>query len=516
MGSEFVRLYRENIKREWKIAFFSTFVGFLIIHIYKLTNNLPNHDTLSSFYSPQDMTVSGRWFLQYACGISSYFDLPWLNGLLSAFYLGITVIFVVEVLDIQNPIVIALSGLILAASPSTTETLLFEFTADGYFLGMLLSAFAAWLSCKGTQLWHWCAAGACLCISCAIYQSYVPFAGVLCVLYLVLRLVKEEISVGASWRWIGKHVLLYGIALVSYYGIWKLILSFTERSATNYQGISEVGKIGLSTLLGGSVKSIKNLLIYFLEWNILENPITLYAVLNIVFLIALVVILVVVLVKAKIYCQPVRLLMILLCIGASVPMISLWSFVSETVQYHPMMLHSICLFYIFALILFDKWVDTRISTLFGLFLVVVVFNFAVMANISYFYLDKCSERTEYMGYRMMSQIEDFQYDDQEITGIAFIGSRAADVCISDTTPGSSIHLLSAQIESDFLYDHAHAYDWLQEKYGLDIPSASAAQRADLQTHEAVQKMGTWPEKSSIAVFDGILVIKLAESTLPQS
>lgn len=515
MGSKIARLYKEKFKREWKIAFFSAFVGFLIIHIYKLTNNLPNHDTLSSFYSPQDMTVSGRWFLQFACGISSYFDLPWLNGLLSAFYLGITVILVVELLDIQNPFVIALSGLILAASPSTTETLFFEFTADGYFLGILLSALAAYLSCRGTRLWHWVGAGVCLCISCAIYQSYVPFAAVLCTLYLVLRLINEEVSIGASWRWIGKHVLLYGISLASYYAIWKLILSLSERSATDYQGISEVGRISLSTLLGGCVKSIENIVIYYLEWNILENPITLYAVLNIVFCIALAVILVVVMVKAKIYRQPARLMMILLCLGASVPMISLWSFVSESVQYHPMMCHSICLFYMFALILFDKWVDTRISTLFGLLLAVVVFNFAVMANISYFYLDKCYERTEYMGYGMMNQIEDFQYGEQEITGIAFIGSRGADVSISETAPGSSIHLLSAQIESDFLYDHAHAYCWLQEKYGLDIPSASVTQRAYLEKHEAVQKMGTWPEKSSVSIIDGILVIKLAENTLPQ-
>lgn len=515
MGSEIARLYKEKCKREWKTAFLWAFIGFLIIHIYKFTNNLPNHDTLSSFYSPQDMTVSGRWFLQYVCGISSYFDLPWLNGILSAFYLGITALLVVELLDIRNPFVIALSALILVASPSTTETLFFGFTADGYFLGMLLSAFAALLSCKGNRLWHWAGAGVCLCISCAIYQSYVTFAAVLCILYLVLRLINEEISIGASWRWIGKHVLTYGISLAAYYAIWKLILSVSGQAATDYQGISEVGKISLSMILGGFVKSIRNILIYYLEWNVLEHPITVYGMLNIVFCIVLVSILVVVVVKAKLYRLPARLGMILLCLVASVPVISIWSFVSGSIQYHAMMLHGICLFYIFALILFDKWVDTKRSTLFGLFLSVVVFNFAVMANISYFYLEKCYEKTEYMGHRMMEQIDDLWYGEQEITGIAFIGSRDMAVTISDTPPGSRIHMLSASIEADFLYDHAHAYNWLQEKYGMDIPSASVAQREYLETHEKIQEMGTWPAKSSVSIIDGILVIKLAESTSPQ-
>ena len=80
MGESLITFYKDKVKKEWEMAFFAAFISCLLIHIYKFTNNLPNHDSFFNVYFNQDMTMSGRWFLQYACGISSYFDLPGLMG----------------------------------------------------------------------------------------------------------------------------------------------------------------------------------------------------------------------------------------------------------------------------------------------------------------------------------------------------------------------------------------------------------------------------------------------------
>ena len=76
MGTELLTFYREKIKNTWKIAFYSAFFIGLLVHIYKFTNLLPNHDSLYNFYSSQNMVASGRWFLSIACSLGSYFDLP--------------------------------------------------------------------------------------------------------------------------------------------------------------------------------------------------------------------------------------------------------------------------------------------------------------------------------------------------------------------------------------------------------------------------------------------------------
>lgn len=109
MGTNILELYKKRCKYEWKVAFISTFLIGLLTHIYKFTNTLLNHDSLYSFYHDQNIVQSGRWFLSIACSISSYFDLPWVTGLLSVVFISLTTVVITEIFEIKNPVVIALS-----------------------------------------------------------------------------------------------------------------------------------------------------------------------------------------------------------------------------------------------------------------------------------------------------------------------------------------------------------------------------------------------------------------------
>lgn len=514
MGETLLELYRTKLKKSWKTAFYAAFLACLLVHLYKFTNTLPNHDSFYNVYTDQNMTASGRWFLTYVCGISSYFDLPWLNGLLSAVYLGITAAIVAEIFDLTNPVVIVLTGAILAASPCTTETFFFEFTADGYLLGLLLSALAACLSCKGTGLGRNLLSCLFLCLSCAVYQAYVSFGAVLCICYLVHQLLNSKMTVRDAWKWIGRHVLIYVIALAAYYGLWKLILLVTGQEATSYQGISGVGQIRLSTLIGGAVKSVINLGFFFLEWNIFEHPITLYAALNIVFLLCFAAVIIVAMIKGGMIRKPAALWTVIFALVSTVPLISVWCLLSDGVSYRPMMLHSVCVYYIFSLILFDKWVKPEISTIFGLFMAVVVFNFALMANISYFYLDKCYEKSYYMGSQMMEDIEEtVRESDGQIEEIAFVGNRYAAVDISATAIGNRIHMLSTLLEEDLLYDHEHVYLYLHNVFNLDISLAKYSLVQEFENSKLMQSMDSWPSENSMRVVEGVLVVKLSDEVV---
>ena len=68
MGTNLLLFYREKVKKEWKIAFWAAFAACLLIHIYKFTNPIQNHDSMFNVYVDQNMTASGRWLLQFACG----------------------------------------------------------------------------------------------------------------------------------------------------------------------------------------------------------------------------------------------------------------------------------------------------------------------------------------------------------------------------------------------------------------------------------------------------------------
>lgn len=101
MGEGFIQFYRTRVKKSWKLAFFSAFVIGLFVHMYKFTNTLPGHDSLFNVYGTQNIVRSGRWFLAAACSFSSFFDLPWVNGILSLFWIGVAAAVIADLILIK-------------------------------------------------------------------------------------------------------------------------------------------------------------------------------------------------------------------------------------------------------------------------------------------------------------------------------------------------------------------------------------------------------------------------------
>ena len=178
MGIDLVEYICKKITKQQKLAFTSSFFATLFIHLYFLTNTLPNHDSVLNYYSTQNVLASGRWALSTACGFTSYFDLPWINGIMSSIFIGLTVTVIVTLFRIKNPILIILTGCLFAASPATTDTFFFIYTADGYMIAMFLAATAVYWSRMGEKRKiYWILSAVCICVCCGIYQAYVSACG---------------------------------------------------------------------------------------------------------------------------------------------------------------------------------------------------------------------------------------------------------------------------------------------------------------------------------------------------
>lgn len=515
MGEGILNFYRTKIKKEYKIAFFATLILALLIHIYKFTNTLPNHDSVYNYYSDQNVLGSGRWALSLACGISSYFDLPWVNGFLSCIFIALTVAVIVALFQIKNPVVIALTGGLLAASPATTETLFFLFTADGYMLAMLLAALAVWFSrIEEKRKTRHALSAVCICVACGIYQAYVSFALILAVCYLIDVLLQNKHDKRECLKWILRQAILYIAALAAYYLIWKLCMYVTGIAANTYQGISEVGAINLSTLIGGISRSIHSVLLFFLQWDIIEHGLTLYSVLNLLFLLTMAVGLIIACVKIHIFKRKWAIVLLAICLIAIIPFSCIWHFTSDSVGYRAMMLQCLTLLFILTALIYEKWTGVTLKNLLCCLLIVIIFNQGLMANISYYYMNLCYERTYADGMEMMLKIHDLQ-NEHDLKQIAVIGDRLDDVQwfekdIANTAPSGNIHMLSYLLETNLLFNSEHTIPYLHATFGLDIPAADKATCDKLAQMPDVQKMGCWPAGDSITVKDNILIIKLAD------
>lgn len=507
MGIELLHFYQNKVDRRWKIAFLSTFLIGLFVHMYKFTNTLPNHDSLGNYYSSQNVLGSGRWFLSIACGVSSYFDLPWVIGIFSLALIAVTTVIVITIFDVKNPVLIALIGALLVCFPAVAQIFFYEYTADGYMIAMVLAALTVQLSRVGDDSKLHGALSACLlCLCCAIYQAYVSFALVLALLYFMWELLENRHEQKAYTRWVRRQLVIYPVGLACYFAIWKLLMFMRpDVQVTKHQDIEHLGSITVSTILDAASSSIRTLIHFFAGSEEGRASSALYCGLNILFLICTVAIIVIAVYKSDIWKHPLRMSLFLLCMIALPFAACIWQFTSQGVIYRMRMLHSLCVLYIFATILFERYLSAKWSNLTGMLLAVIILNYGIQANIAYYHLNDCYESTYAMGTEMIARVHMLDTESQKI---AVIGNRYDEVRLNNTAQPNPSPFLSQPLETDLLYDQKHVVRFLNHTFHCDLNAVTPEERRRLINTDAVMEMGAWPASDSVQVIDDTIVIKL--------
>lgn len=541
MGSELLFLYHNKLKKNWKLAFFSAFAVGLLVHIYKFTNLLPNHDALFNFYSSQNMVASGRWFLSIACAFSSWFDLPWVIGILSLFFMGLTAAMVAEVFRMKNPVLILLSSALLVSFPAITATMAFEFTADGYMLSMALAAFSTCLTrieYIGRKHWKkWILSGVCICLSCGIYQAYVSFAFILAVCYFMMELLENRRTDRELWQWIVAQVLIYGCALAAYYGIWKLCMSAAGIGASTYLNIDQVGVMTPSQLADAAVTAVVHFVRFFLEWNFYQHGITVYSMLNMMFLALFGIGLICGAYYGGCLKRKLRLFLLLLCV-VSLPFgCYIWMLTAPDVYYKTIMLQSVAVLYIFVAVLFEYLIQRtgcKASNAALAVLAAIAMNNSVAANMSYTFMDLCYEKTYAAAVELSTRVH--QLDDGTQRGIVLCGNldlweqedyfdhgklRQLGVYKELDKTILMPQYLALYIDLDLSYYRIHRVEHPVMKNDPNIPApynwefrstvlGSEDGKAWAQKPE-VQAMPVWPAWDSVQVIGDTIVVKLSET-----
>lgn len=538
MGETLVHFYKEKVKNTWKIAFGSAFLLGLLIHMYKFTNVTPVADSLYNVYNSQNMIQSGRWFLSIACGFSSFFDLPWFNGLLSVFFMALTAVVITEIFEMSNPCLIILSSGMLVSFPAIYATLGYGFTADGYMIAMFLAGLSVLLTkipeqtCSvKTYIGRMVSGAVCICVACGIYQAYLSFAYILAVCCIIFELLKNRYSTRQYIVHIVGQIIMYVAALAAYYIIWKVCLHFQGYSATSYQGMDQIGQSGGRSLLDAIVQVLYAFAMFFLEDNPLEYGFTKWSVLSLLTMAAFVAGCVIAYVRSGCFKRKLHTVLCLLCL-ISIPFgCCVLEFVSEGVHYHALMLQSVCILFIFTGVIWDTWCKPRHSTVIGVLLFAVVFNNAVMANVFYKHLDECFKRTQTVAAEMNTRIH--LLDDGTIKYVCFTGvldgydaeSKKNSEELRGLGPWKTVaytllteQFLATYTDFDLSYYRDNGLEYpvvrytseelpFPKDYVFRFPLASEEQKNMIMESEAFQAMPQWPAAGSVQVIGDTVVIK---------
>ncbi len=541
MGNSLIIFYKNKVKKSWKIIFISTFIIGLLVHFYKFTNNFLNHDSLFNIYSDQDMLGSGRWFLSFACSFSSYFDLPWVTGLLSIFLISLTAVVVADIFKIENPVLLILAGGLLVSFPAITQTFYFQYTSDGYMLAMLLAALTVGFSTIGDKkLWHVGIASCFICLSCAIYQAYVSFALILAVCHFIQESLEGRRKNKEIGLWIGKQTIIYGIGIAVYYLVWQILMKIRNITPTSYEGLNKIGKIDLNHIIKCFKSVGKQFMTIFTEWDITEHGFTRYSVLNLIFLSFFLVIIIFSAIKSKLYKRKLQFFLSIAALVFIPTIVFIWMFVSPGVRYGMRMEQCVCILFIFSGVLYCNWAKPKVGSLMAIILLFIMLNNSLSANLFYIYMEKTNKSCYAMANEIATRIH--LLDDGRVKKIAVIGEISWKLYPSSFKyEPSGLRELGGlkEIRRSILYDENHVAMYLNmidfqliyyithpnaempetfkesispvsNKWKLKFPLCDRTTEKIIKASPEFKEMGRWPASDSVKVIGETVVIKFAE------
>lgn len=515
MGNRFTDWYCNKCKKEWKIAFFSAILIALLVHLYKFTNALPNHDTLYNYFRTRNRVDLGRWFLCAGSLLTSDFSLPWFNAIATVFFFGMTMVALVEVFQVKNPVLICLMSGLLVAYPATTGTLLYQYTADVYALGMFLSCLSVALTLpkseqpRRTVVIKTAAAVLLLTLSIGIYQSYLSFALVLSLSFFILGQLRNNMTGAMRKKWIVGQIVLYVCGVALYYTIWKVFQAFSSVAANDYQGIAEIG-LSFSTILSGLKHTALQTALLFVDHNPVRYGITPYGVINMLFLILALVTICISIMKTRIYKRKSSFVLVLLALVAIPVAVFVWYFASSGVWYRCIMVQSAAVFYMLIAVLCEEYLKPKLRTAAVIVLLAVICNNAISANIAYFYLDKAYTSTSAMASEMNMRMH---LEDESATIVAVVGSLNDNNSLylpTDEATRNMPRMLREELFVHLLLDQEHVVNFINHSFDEDYVGADKDTVMALAKDSRVQDMTVWPAAGSVQNIDGVMVVKVQE------
>ena len=514
--AECLQCWKQQIKKQWKLAFLTAFLVGLLVHLPMMLSDIPNHDGLDSMYFDQNMITSGRWFLMIACGFSSYFTLPWIIGLIGLLWLGVTAAFLVEFLECKDGISVVLISGLLAVFPALASTFAYVFTLDGYMLALLFAVAAP--LCVKKWKFGFIPGALCLALSLGTYQAYLPFAVILSI-YGILMLAMEDGTLQKKLQKVGSYLLMGVAGLALYYLLLQVLLKLQGKVLDTYQGIQSMVSAGGTEAGTSPVELVKTMYLDFLAFTVKGNVWinNLWSLLGVILLFgAVLLVLLPMIGRKKWWKKPLFwLLMGLSALGLPIAC-NLILVISPDVTYHLLMRYHWVLLLILPIAFVGRSVtseDKKVSRsdslgLWALLLagVLLIGNYAVTDNIAYANLQKRYEKTYAYCIRLLDRIEQTPGYYQGIP-IAMIGVVGEDSYPSTDLTGEVTANMIGMTGDVLLYTGDNYASFIRHYLGASLNILPAEVMSEIYYSESYRELDSFPGENSTKVVDGVLYVK---------
>lgn len=509
----------ERNKKWLLLSVLAVFLWGILAHGYGFMHSSFSHDSLNEFNGADG---SNAWKIQlgrfvipvYKAVFRTDLTLPWLVGILSLLWIGLSVFLVIRIFKIESRTLVFLIAGIFTANitvAATSATYMHDFDCDMFALMCSVLAVYFWRNVpRGSLL-----GAVFVAVSLGIYQSYLSVTIVLVMFVCILDLLGEKgfrsvLTVGL------KAVGMLLLGCVIYYAAMQLVLACTGIRLAS--GDSN----NLDKMLELTPRSILSLTYYAYQdcYSRLVSAFSPYPATLVKGATWLMLLMAAASLLAGLWNKRLSVLDKLLCIGLVVllPLGMNLMYVLTGGGVHDLMVYAVWLFYLLVLLLLNRcnfrW-NEKSMALNGLCMVLIfVLLYGNVQTANGLYLKKDMEQDAFLSLmtRVVYKMEDCDEYVPGKTPVVFVGdSDQLNENISGFENYSGItgswDAWTAGMSEDF---RCRTYF----RYVLNNPAliASGSVWDGMQTDPRVSEMPCYPSDGCIAMIDGVLVVKLGSNS----
>ena len=245
--------------------FFATLISGVFSHIMGLTNIYSYHDDIGNFFDIGVTYGSGRFSLKiiykllYILNGGSFYNLYFLNGIITIIIIGIVNYFIIKILEIKNKYIMILISILMVTSPSITSLLGYRFAAPYYQFGLLIGIISIYLFINNDKndIKIYILSIIMMVFSIGIYQAYISFYLSLTMLYILNKSLKYKLNVIETFKRMIPHIIYYIVSFLIYLLSLMIVLKVKNTHLLSYKNIDTFGAISINEYLIRIINSYK-------------------------------------------------------------------------------------------------------------------------------------------------------------------------------------------------------------------------------------------------------------------
>ena len=503
-------------KKRLKLSMIWTAIFGIIAHGYAMANLLVSHDALFEFYSEDTVAWKnslGRFLEPLLWKITGEsIVMPWLSGVIAILIIGLVVYLVGKMYAFDKLYqIIIVAGIFV--TNITMISCIATFTHDlvSNMLALLFAVLAAYMWNVGKnefKIIHLIASIVLFGLSLAFYQSMISVGITMIIIGIIFEVINGEKFKGIFSKGVYAVIGFFGGGVV-YFATTKIFCSLFKSPLMegNYNSVTNVFNC-IGVLPIRLLRVYKNMIKYFALPS--NDAFHFIGIINLLFLLVSLSAIIYFLIKGK---NGVLEKLTLLFLLILLPWVMEIAFIGSGVS-HDLMHYSHSFLYVLTLVLL-QWYDKKgcvnkkqmIPTICCVLVSILLFHNCQTANLTYVKKDLECNGTMAAMTRVLYHIE--EQDEYEFgkTPVAFIGKIAIQGGVVGCENIKSI--TGSEYDTQITY-HGTYKKFFQNILQYDINVLDEDSTNEFRKMKIVKEMPVFPKKGSVAMIDGVIVVKLDE------